>query len=270
VEILQILILAVVQGITEFLPISSSGHLALVPYLTGWPDQGLLLDVATHVGSLFAVLFYFRKDLIAILLSLFSYGDKRDVQEARQLLVHLIIGSIPAVVAGGLLFYVAKTDLRSVLMVAAMTLFFGAVLGFADLFFKGNKPIRAMSHWDALFIGMFQIFALFPGTSRSGVTMTAALIRGLDREGAARFSMLLSIPVITGAGLVLSMDLIESQQFDLGLDALITGAVSFVVAYLAIGALMNWISKIGFMPFVWYRMALGGFLLFLYFGNTPA
>ncbi len=263
-NLLQILILALVQGITEFLPISSSGHLALVPFLTGWPDQGLMLDVATHVGTLFAVLLYFRNDLLMIVKGVFLYKKTDEARDARHLCVHLFIGSIPAVLAGALLFYIAKIDLRSILMIAVMTLFFGAILGAADLMFKGSKPMRAMTRWDALFIGIFQIFALFPGTSRSGVTMTAALLRGFDREDAARFSMLLSIPVIAGAGLVTTIRMIGEEQFELGIDALLAGLVSFGVAYLAIDILMKWINRIGFMPFVWYRLFLGFVLLGLY------
>ncbi len=263
-NLFQILILATVQGITEFLPISSSGHLALVPYVTGWPDQGLMLDVATHVGTLFAVVLYFRKDLLDILFGVLLRKPTDEAREARYLCLNLFIGSVPAVLAGAVLFYIAKTDLRSLLMIATMTLFFGAILGVSDILFKGSKPLRAMTYWDAFFIGIFQIFALFPGTSRSGVTMTAARLRGFDREEAARFSMLLSIPVITGAGLVTSIKLVQTRQFDLGMDALIAGGVSFLVAYLAIGILMRWIDRIGFMPFVWYRLVLGTVLMGLY------
>ncbi|MBL4907514.1 MAG: undecaprenyl-diphosphate phosphatase [Sneathiella sp.] len=263
-NLLQILVLAVVQGITEFLPISSSGHLLLVPLLTGWPDQGLSLDIATHVGTLVAVIAYFRADVIYMLSSLVSRGTSEEVKLGRQLAYHVIIGSIPALLAGALLFFVANLDLRSLLMIAIMTLFFGVVLGIADRFFKGNRLLKDMNSWDALFIGIFQIFALFPGTSRSGVTMTAALLRGLDRTEAARFSMLLSIPVIAGAGFAVTTKIIVENEMNLGIDALIASVVSFLVAYVAIKALMSLIAKISFMPFVWYRIVLGVFLIAVY------
>lgn len=266
-NLLQILVLSVVQGITEFLPISSSGHLLLVPLLTDWPDQGLSLDIATHVGTLFAVIAYFRKDLSFMLMALFRKGGEDEVREGRKLAFHVILASIPALIAGGILFFVAKLDLRSLLMIAVMTLFFGIVLGIADRFFKGTRPLKDMNSWDALFIGIFQIFALFPGTSRSGVTMTAALLRGLDRTEAARFSMLLSIPIIAAAGLAATTKIIVEQEMNLGFDALIAGAVSFFVAYLAIKVLMSLIEKISFMPFVWYRIVLGVFLLAYYASN---
>lgn len=263
-NLLQILVLSVVQGITEFLPISSSGHLLLVPLLTGWPDQGLSLDIATHVGTLFAVTAYFRKDISFMLMAFLRKGDEDEVREGRKLAFHVILASIPALIAGGILFFIAKLDLRSLLMIAVMTLFFGVVLGIADRFFKGTRPLKDMNSWDALFIGIFQIFALFPGTSRSGVTMTAALLRGLDRTEAARFSMLLSIPIIAAAGLAATTKIIFEQEMNLGLDALIAGAVSFFVAYLAIKALMSLIEKMSFMPFVWYRIVLGVFLIVFY------
>jgi undecaprenyl-diphosphatase len=268
VSFLHLFVLSVVQGITEFLPISSSGHLALVPLLTNWADQGLALDIATHVGTLFAVLIYFRSDIFFMLRSVFGKGDAAEVTQGRQMTCHLIIGSIPAVLAGAAIYFLLDIDLRSLLMIAVMTLFFGAVLGFADWFFKGKRTLRNMNSWDALFIGIFQIFALFPGTSRSGVTMTAGLLRGLDRRASAHFSMLLSIPVIAGAGLALSTKVMAVEEFTIGVDALIAAGAAFMVAYLVIKLLMNWISKIGYMPFVIYRLFLGVFLLWLYIATA--
>ncbi|WP_169568350.1 undecaprenyl-diphosphate phosphatase [Sneathiella limimaris] len=260
----HILVLALVQGITEFLPISSSGHLLLVPLLTTWQDQGLSLDIATHVGTLFAVLLYFRQDFINMILALMGRGSASEIIEGRQLAFHVIVGSIPALVAGGLLFFILKLDLRSLLLIAMTTLFFGVALGIADYYLKGSRKIRDMNSWDALFIGIFQIFSLFPGTSRSGVTMTAALIRGLDRQASTRFSMLLSVPIIMAAGTAASLKGILEEDVQFGHDALITAGVSFAVAYVVIRSLMAWIDKIGFMPFVIYRLCLGGFLLGLY------
>jgi len=264
VNSLQIFVLAVVQGVTEFLPISSSGHLLLVPLLTGWQDQGLAIDIATHIGTLLAVLLYFKSDLIYMIQAMLGKGSATDIIGGRQLTFHLIVGSLPALLAGGAIYFIAEVDLRSLLMIAMTTLFFGVVLGIADHFFKGTRDLRSMNSWDALFIGIFQIFALFPGTSRSGVTMTAALIRGLDRVAAARFSMLLSIPIIAAAGIAATIKTSMTQDFIFDFNALIAGAIAFIVAYYVIKILMRWINKVGFMPFVIYRMILGVFLLGLY------
>lgn len=264
VNLTQIIALAIVQGITEFLPISSSGHLLLVPLLTGWPDQGLALDIATHVGTLFAVLLYFRDDLIFMIRGMTGRLAAGDAAQGRQLFRHLVIGSIPAMIAGGLLFFVAQLDFRSILVIATTTIFFGVVLGVADRYFKGSKSLVQMDNWDAFFIGMLQIFALVPGTSRSGVTMAAALFRGLDRSGAAHFSMLLSIPIIVGAGAAATVKTVINDQLNVGMDALVVAMVSFAVAYVVINVLMKWITRVGYMPFVWYRLVLGVFLLVLY------
>lgn len=261
---LHILLLAVIQGVTEFLPISSSGHLLLVPLLTDWQDQGQGLDIATHVGTLFAVILYFRSDILQMGQALLGRGSAAEILGGRQLFFHTIIGSLPALVAGALLFFIIKMELRSLLMIAMTTLFFGVVLGIADYSFKGKRTLRDMNSWDALFIGIFQIFSLFPGTSRSGVTMTAALIRGLNRDAAAHFSMLLSIPIIFAAGSAVTFKSILAGDAAFGLDALIAAGVSFVIAYFVIRILMAWINRIGFMPFVIYRLILGGFLLGLY------
>ncbi|WP_025898414.1 undecaprenyl-diphosphate phosphatase [Sneathiella glossodoripedis] len=261
---LHILVLAAVQGITEFLPISSSGHLLLVPLLTDWQDQGIELDIATHVGSLLAVILYFRADIFRMGKALAGVGSADDVIGGRQLFFHTVVGSIPVVIAGAILLFIVKIDLRSLLLIAMTTLFFGLALGVADYFFKGRRSLREMNSWDALFIGIFQIFALFPGTSRSGVTMTAALIRGLDRTTAAHFSMLLSIPVIFAAGIAATYKSLIGGDFSFGLAALLAAVVSFVIAYLVIRTLMVWINKIGFMPFVIYRIILGGALLAIY------
>nr|WP_240953418.1 undecaprenyl-diphosphate phosphatase [Sneathiella chinensis] len=260
---MQIIVLAVVQGVTEFLPISSSGHLLLVPLLTDWPDQGLELDIATHVGTLLAVLLFFRSDLWGMTQALFNRGDSPEL--GRRLIGHLILGSIPAVIAGGLLFYLFMIDFRSLLVIAATTILFGVLLGFADWRFKGTRTLDQMTRFDALFIGFFQVFALIPGSSRSGVTMTAALLSGFERKEAARFSMLLSIPVIVGAGLVAGIKLYSQQNLQMETDALIVGGISFAVAFCVISLLMRWIQTVGFMPFVIYRLLLGAYLLAVYF-----
>lgn len=266
-DFLQILVLAVLQGVTEFLPISSSGHLLLVPILTGWQDQGVGLDIATHVGTLLAVFMYFRADFIDMSKALLGLGAVDAVTDGRRLFRHLVIGSLPALLAGAGLYFLSDLNLRSLLMVATTTLVFGVVLGIADRFFKGARTLRNMTNWDALFIGLFQVIALFPGSSRSGMTMAAALFRGFERAEATRFSMLLSVPIIAAAGLAMTAKEIVSGDAAFGQDALLVGAVSFAVAYVVIKTLMAWINKMGFMPFVIYRLALAIFLLGLYFSG---
>ncbi|MEH6526665.1 MAG: undecaprenyl-diphosphate phosphatase [Sneathiella sp.] len=260
----HIIILALVQGITEFLPISSSGHLLIISPLTGWPDQGQVLDIAVHVGTLFAVILYFWRDIVEIAVALLN-PRRSESAPALRLFGHVIVASIPAVIAGGLLYFLVTLDLRSILLVAMTTIIFGVLLGWADKTYPVNNSLRQMNYRDALIIGMFQIFSLLPGTSRSGVTMMAARMRGFDRAEAAHFSMLLSIPTIMGAGTLGTLSLLNAGNADFSMDALLAAGIAFVFALMAISLLMKWISRIGFMPFVIYRLALGALLLGVYF-----
>ncbi|WP_373088835.1 undecaprenyl-diphosphate phosphatase [Sneathiella sp.] len=260
----HILVLAVVQGITEFLPISSSGHLLIIPTLTGWADQGLVLDISVHVGTLVAVVLYFRKDIMEILMA-FLAPRETTAADGRKLGYHIIIASIPVVIAGAGVYYLISSDMRSILLVAATTIIFGLFLGWADMKFPVQKDIHAMTAMDALVIGLFQVLALLPGTSRSGITMSAARIRGLSRTEGAHFSMLLSIPIIFGAGLLAAISLISAGNLEVGIEAVTGAVVSCLVAVLAISLLMRWIGKIGFMPFVIYRLLLGVLLIGIYF-----
>lgn len=260
----HIIILALVQGITEFLPISSSGHLLIISPLTGWTDQGQVLDIAVHVGTLVAVVLYFWRDMVKIAGALLRPG-RPDSAPALRLFGHVIVASIPAVIAGGLLYFLVAMDFRSILLVAITTIIFGVLLGWADKTCPVTKQLREMNYTDALLIGMFQIFSLLPGTSRSGVTMMAARMRGFDRKQGAHFSMLLSIPTIMGAGTLGVLSLLYAGNTDFSMDALLAAGISFVIALLTINLLMTWISRIGFMPFVIYRLALGFLLLGIYF-----
>ena len=261
---IHILVLAIVQGITEFLPISSSGHLLITPILTGWQDQGLSIDIAVHVGTLVAVTVYFWRDLTGIVMA-FLTPRKKNAEVDRRFAYHIIIATIPAVIIGGLLYKIISDDLRSILLVAATTIIFGLFLGWADKRYEARKNIRAMTAMDALVIGLFQVLSLLPGTSRSGITMTAARIRGLDRTESAHFSMLLSIPTIFGAGLLATINLVSEGNAQLEMDALIAAVVSCIAALIVIRLLMQWIGKIGYMPFVYYRLFLGACLLGVYF-----
>lgn len=263
-DIIQIIVLAVLQGLTEFLPISSSGHLILPSVLFGWPDQGLAFDVATHMGTLTAVIFYFRKDIgqltYAWILSLFGKGTTQDSKMAW----FIIIATIPAVIFGVMLKVLnIDEDMRTISVIAATTLIFGALLGVVDYFSKAKMALDKINLRHSIYIGLAQMLALIPGTSRSGITITAALMLGFTREAAARFSFLLSIPVIIGASLLLSVDLMNTTH-DIDWHAMLLGAVvSGLSALICIHLFLGMINKLGLMPFAIYRLALGVVLLWL-------
>ena len=260
-SLLHIVTLAVVQGITEFLPISSSGHLILIPVLTDWPDQGLALDVAVHVGTLLAVVIYFWRDVGQVLTGLLHLMGGRSTQASR-LAIYLIIGTVPVVVAGGLAAYYNVVDTwRSAEVIGWTMLGFGIVLFLAD---RLGMTIRNMDHMtapSALIIGVAQVLALIPGTSRAGITMTAARFLGFEAHAAARFSMLLAIPTIAAAGLLEGRALYKTGGFAVTSDAVIAAGLAFLTAMAAIALMMAWLRKAGFTPFVIYRVLLGGGLL---------
>ena len=256
--------LGLVQGLTEFLPISSSGHLILVTDLLGWPDQGLAFDVAVHLGTLLAVLAYFRRDVAAIiggwLLGLRGSGS---TPEAR-LGGLIVIGTVPAVVAGLLLDSSVDTVLRNPLVIALTTIFFGLVLWWADAKGRRERQINSLTGRDALLIGIAQALALIPGTSRSGITLTAGLALGLDRSAAARFSFLMAIPVILAATLFKLAEfhddvfVPEWTVFGIGV------ALAAVSAFGVIGVFLRLIERLGVLPFVLYRFVLGALLFYWY------
>lgn len=261
---IQILILALVQGLTEFLPISSSGHLILSPYLFGFADQGLAFDVAVHLGSLIAVVAYFRRDIWEIFLGwTASLVPGRQADPSARLGWAIIVGTIPVVIAGLLLKPLIEGDLRAPWVIAATTILFGLLLGWADFRGRRTREIGDLGLRDALLIGLSQVLALIPGTSRSGITMTIGLMLGFSRDAAARFSFLLSIPTILASSLLVTLDLVESQEpvdwYSLGLGVILSG----IAAYLAIHYFLRFIERIGMMPFVIYRLLLGGLILVL-------
>ncbi len=264
--LLQLIVLAAVQGITEFLPVSSSGHLILVPEITGWPDQTLVIDTAVHVGTLGAVLIYFWRDLVSMLLGLLRLLRGQSDKGAR-LFGLLALATIPVVLVGGLLSYFdADEALRSVQVIGWTTLGFGLVLFVADRFFMTLRRIDQMTLGGAVAIGLAQVLALVPGTSRSGITMTAARILGFERRDAARFSMLMSIPAIAAAGVLKGAELYRSGDAQLTSDAAIVAVLSFGIAIAAIALLMAWLRRASFTPFVVYRIGLGvGLLVWVYF-----
>jgi len=260
-----IILLAVVQGITEFLPISSSGHLQLVPAVAGWPDQGLTIDVAVHVGSLGAVMLYLWRDLWSMLRGLGQAFLGR-VTSGAKLLGLLILATLPVVAAGFALDRFIPAGLRSIEVIAWATVGFGLLLYYVDQRMMVVKRLEHISVISALIIGMSQILALIPGTSRSGITMTAARALGFERVDAARFSMLLSIPTIIGAGGLKGWELWQSGNVALGRDAAMSAGFAFVSALIAIALMMAWLRRASFTPFVVYRVLLGLVLLAWVYG----
>jgi len=263
-ETAHIIWLALVQGLTEFLPVSSSAHLILVPQLLGWPDQGIAFDVAVHLGTLIAVVSFFRKDIVRLFLAwLGSISGKGMSPEAR-LAWGVIVGTIPAGLVGLAFKDVIETHLRSPLVIAATTIIFGLLLWYADRRAKLQRAETTLSWQDFVVIGCAQAMALVPGTSRSGITITAGLLLGLTREAAARYSFLLSIPIIVLSGLGVTSDLISNTS-SVDWKALILGTViAAISAFACIHFFLSWINRIGMVPFVIYRLLLGVLLLVVF------
>ncbi|MDN3555921.1 undecaprenyl-diphosphate phosphatase [Halomonas maura] len=261
---LQIVLLSLIQGLTEFLPISSSAHLILLPVLTDWSDQGLAFDVALHLGSLAAVVLYFRHELVTMVGSWGRSVAGRGTDEDARLAWWVILATVPVGLVGLAFKDSIEVVMRSPLVLAGGLIVFGLLLGFADWRHRGARNEYRM-HWrDALWIGLAQAMALIPGTSRSGITMTAALLLGLNREAAARFSFLLSIPVIVLAGGLEALSLAESPVPIAWLDLAAGTLLSGISAYLCIHFFLVFIKRIGMQPFVVYRLILGGALIWLF------
>ncbi len=260
-ELFHIIILSLIQGVTEFLPISSSGHLLLPKELLGWPDQQLAFDVAVHLGTLIAVMAYFRKDIANLLVGWTNSVVKRQHSEDSKIAWYLILATIPAGLFGLAFDNIIEAHLRTTLVIAISTIVFGVLLGMADRNGNtGTKDLAALTLTTVLIIGFAQALALIPGTSRSGITITAALFCGFNRMSAARFSFLLSIPIILLSGAYESVKLFQVGNvawFDLFLGAVL----SCVSAMVCIHYFLRFINKIGMMPFVIYRLLLGCFLL---------
>lgn len=252
----EIIILALIQGISEFLPISSSAHLLLPAQLFGWQDQGLAFDVAVHVGSLCAVLLYFRKDVVALTQGWFGSLAGKKTEEGN-LAWMIILATLPVIFVGFLIKDWVEVFLRSGYVIATTTIVFGVLLYWADKVSQKQITPVTITWQKALIIGLSQVAALIPGTSRSGVTMTAALFLGISRENAARFSFLLSIPTILGAGTLLTLDLVNTEDAVNWRELLFGFVLSFVSAYICIALFIKWIGNLGMTPFVIYRLLLG-------------
>jgi undecaprenyl-diphosphatase len=266
--LLQLFLVALVQGVTEFLPISSSGHLVLLPHLTGMDDQGLAIDVAVHVGTLVAVCLYFRADVAAGLAGLPRLLRGRVDTPGARLTLGLIVATIPVVLAGAALQLSGLADmLRSVAVIGWTTLIFGLVLFWAD---RTGADSRTAADWTprhALIMGLWQVLALIPGTSRSGITITGARRLGYGRGDAARLSMLMSIPAIAASGVLLGAEAVATLDIAALRDGAIAAALSCVAALVALSLMMRLLRSVSFTPYVIYRVGLGVVLLALAYGG---
>jgi undecaprenyl-diphosphatase len=257
-------ILALVQGLTEFLPISSSAHLILVPVLIDWPDQGLAFDVAVHFGTLTAVVLYFRHQLWAMTRAWFGSLLTRNPDAEARLAWAVLLATIPLGLFGLLLHDVVESYLRSPLVIAVATILFGLLLWYADARGAQTRCEYRLSAGGVALIAFAQALALIPGTSRSGITITAGLLAGLDRKAAARFSFLLSIPAILMAAGYEGSKLLGGEHPVQWLPILLGVSVSAISAYACIHYFLKLLDRIGMLPFVWYRLVLGAVLLWVY------
>lgn len=263
-DVFQAIVLALLQGLTEFLPVSSSAHLILVPLLTGWQDQGLAFDVTVHFGTLSAVVIYFRHELAAMFQAWIESLKTRYLNDDARLAWYVILGTIPLGIAGLLFHDVVSNELRSPMVIASTTIGFGLLLWWADVRAKPMRCEYSMRVRDVVVIAIAQAIALIPGTSRSGITITAGLMMGLDRKAAARFSFLLSIPsILMAAGYETNKLLNTTVPVDWTIFA-IGLLVSGVSAYLCIHVFLKLLDRIGMLPFVIYRLLLGAFLLWMF------
>ena len=255
----NLILLSALQGITEFLPVSSSAHLIIFPNITNNIDQGRIFDVAVHTGSLFAVILYLWRDILRMSVGFFSLGSKskRDFK----IFYITIIATLPLMICG---YYVQNSNflfLRSLEVIAWSTLIFGILLYFADKVFLRVKKIDDLNIMSGTIIGFFQVLAFLPGTSRSGICITAARFLGFDRESAAKFSLLLSIPAILGAAALEGYDLVKINDYELNLNLLTATILSFAFSLVSITFMMAWIKKYSFTPFILYRLLIGILLL---------
>lgn len=260
---LQVVVLSIVQGVTEFLPVSSSAHLILVPVLLGWPDQGLAFDIAAHLGTLMAAIAYFRVELVTMCRDFLRSFQGYGMSAAARLLWAIGFATIPVGLCGLFLRKIVETYLRASLVIGFTTMVFGLLLWIADKWSKKNHALESLNWRDVILVGVSQALSLIPGVSRSGITLTAGLLSGLTREAAARFSFLLSIPVIFLAGGLESYKLISSDTIidwsSLGLGVML----SAMSGYICIHYFLKLLQTVGLMPFIIYRLCLGGILLFM-------
>jgi len=261
-DFIQTIVLSLVQGLSEFLPISSSAHLILVPKLSDWPDQGLAFDVVVHMGTLSAIVFYYRAIIKTLINDFFYSVVKIQTVGQSKLAWGVLLGTIPVGLAGLLFKDFIEVNLRSTEVIAYSTLVFGLLLGFASWINTRNQSSRVELSWqDIGFVGLMQALALIPGTSRSGITITAGLLIGLSKNTSTQFAFLLSIPVITLSALLMLLDLYQQPQVADWPMLLIGFLVSAISAYFTVVFFIKLLDTIGLMPFVVYRIILGVLLL---------
>ena len=260
---LQVLVLAIVQGLTEFLPISSSAHLILVPRFTDWPDQGLAFDLAVHLGTLAAVVLYFRGELSRMIVDLSrSLRIRAPVGDSR-LAWAVLWGTVPAGLVGLLSSGAIETQLRSPVLIAATTIAFALVLWVADRR-PGERSEHQLSWTDIVIVGCAQAVSLVPGVSRSGVTISAALLLGLSRDGAARFSFLLAVPITAAAGALTTWKLVAAEERVDWAPFIVGAGLSALTALLCIHYFLKWLTRFGLLPYVLYRLLLGAVLIMVF------
>jgi len=257
-DLVHVIVLALLQGVTEFLPISSSGHLILIPALFGWPDQGLAFDIAVHAGTLLAVIVYFRRELLGMAATALRFG-----QPESRLGWQVVVATVPLGLAGLAFADAVETSLRAPVVIAASTAFFGLLLWLADRFGRGARDEYQLAWLGVLLIGLAQALALIPGTSRSGITMTAALAIGMSREAAGRFSFLLAIPAIGMAALWQSLQFAADPAPVPWLPLGLAAAVSALTAFATIALFLNLIGRMGMTVFALYRFALAAVIVYV-------
>ena len=257
---LQFFLIGVIQGVTEFLPISSSGHLVLFAQLTNWEDQGLFTDIAVHFGTLFAVLIYLRKDIYYFLTNIFQFKLFED-----QIIFKIILATLPAIILGYFIYDYVSLYFRSIQLIAVSSIVFAIILFFADRVKMKSKSWNKITYLESLIVGFFQVLAFVPGASRAGVTITGARLLGYDRLNAARFSMILSIPIILASMTLSFINIFNEKYVAVNLyQSFYAAVVAFITALLSIIFLMRFIRKANFNIFIIYRIILGIILLIIY------
>ena len=257
---LQFFLIGVIQGVTEFLPISSSGHLVLFAQLTNWEDQGLFTDIAVHFGTLFAVLIYLRKDIYYFLTNIFHFKLFED-----QIIFKIILATLPAIILGYFIYDYVSLYFRSIQLIALSSIVFAIILFVADKVKMECKSWNKITYSEALVVGFFQVLAFIPGASRAGVTITGARLLGYDRLNAARFSMILSIPIILASMTLSLINVFKNEYVEVNISQSFSAAIiAFITALLSITFLMNFIKKFNFNIFIIYRLLLGILLLLLF------
>ena len=257
---LQFFLIGIIQGVTEFLPISSSGHLVLFAQLTNLEDQGLFTDIAVHFGTLFAVVIYLRKDIYYFLTNIFQFKLFED-----QIIFKIILATLPAIILGYFIYDYVSLYFRSIQLIALSSIVFAIILFFADRIRIESKSWNKITYTEALVVGLFQVLAFIPGSSRSGVTITGARLLGYDRLNSARFSMLLSIPIILASMILSLINIFNDEYVAANLYQSFSAAlVAFITALLSIIFLMKFIKNANFNIFIIYRIVLGIILLVIY------